>query len=98
MWLLRGAALPGGRDPVIHDHLGDTYWRRNEVDAARREWALSIEVAAERAADGLDGADADTVAKVQAKLDALARDERPQVAPIGGEPASASQATGNRQE
>ncbi|MBN1489724.1 MAG: tetratricopeptide repeat protein [Phycisphaerae bacterium] len=97
-WLRRGATLPGGRDPVIHDHLGDTYWRLAQPDAARQEWVSSIKAAAERAAEGLGDTDADTVAKVQAKLDALARGDTPVVAPIGGEPVPESQPAGNRQE
>ena len=42
--LERAARLPNGDDPVIHDHLGDVYFRLKQLAAARAAWRKSAEI------------------------------------------------------
>ncbi len=38
-YLRRALSLPGGDRPLLHDHLGDAWYRAGDSDKAKREWA-----------------------------------------------------------
>ncbi len=87
-WLSRAAAQSDGRDPVIYSHLGDALWRLKQAEAAEKRWKQALETAAERAERPLGGSDdEEAMDGVRARLAAVARGERPPVAPIGSEQA-----------
>jgi len=50
-WLSRANHARGGKDPVIHDHLGDTCWRLGQSAEAIEHWSTAIRLSAERDAD-----------------------------------------------
>jgi tetratricopeptide (TPR) repeat protein len=79
-WLLRAVAQSEGRDPLIYDHLGDTCWRLNQPDEAKKRWEQAIDLAKEQAERGLGEQDAEAVAKAREKLSAISRGGKPEVA------------------
>ena len=50
-WLSRANHARDGKDPVIHDHLGDTCWRLGQSAEAIEHWSTAIRLSAERDAD-----------------------------------------------
>ncbi|MFH1108755.1 MAG: tetratricopeptide repeat protein [Planctomycetota bacterium] len=50
-WLSRANHARDGKDPVIHDHLGDTCWRLGQPAEAIEHWSTAIRLSAERDAD-----------------------------------------------
>jgi tetratricopeptide (TPR) repeat protein len=89
-WLERAAAQPGDGDPVIYDHLGDAVWRLGDRRAAQSRWTQAVE-RIDAAEPGKEAPDVELRGSIQAKLEALASDERPAVAPTADEMPPATQ-------
>ena len=64
---LKRALLFAGRDPTIHEHMGDLYLKTGRIDEAREEYEKSIEMAE----------DEEESDKVQKKLDDLGSGNNP---------------------
>jgi cytochrome c-type biogenesis protein CcmH/NrfG len=66
------------KDPTIHDHLGDVYFKEGKLKEAIAQWQSSLQEANIGAPSDMDPED---VAKVQKKLDSarvkLAKEEGP---------------------
>jgi tetratricopeptide (TPR) repeat protein len=66
------------KDPTIHDHLGDVYFKQGKTREAIAEWQSSLK---ELNAGGSEDAEPDEVTKVQKKLDGarvrLAKEQAP---------------------
>lgn len=86
LWLTRANRVRGGDDPVIHDHLGDTYWRLKNRDAAIAQWKQAFDLVADRTQAELTNDDERRVARVTGHKveDALAATE-PNVAALASE-------------
>jgi predicted Zn-dependent protease len=84
--LLLGLNSNDGDNAVIHDHVGDTYWRLGQKDQAVEMWAEAADLAeADLAAEG-DDLDADTRRagrEAPKKIQAVKRGQAPPVAPLG---------------
>lgn len=83
-WLALGTKMPSGRDPLIHDHLGDTQWRLGQAQQAQRSWSLAIELHEAEVAEGKTDRDERLMEGIQRKLAEAAR--------AGGRPAVATAA------
>ena len=64
---LKRALLFAGRDPTIHEHMGDLYLKTGRIDEAREEYEKSIELAEDKEESD----------KVQKKLDDLGSGNNP---------------------
>lgn len=90
LWLLRAKNAGDlddegndlGDDPVIYDHLGDTYWRLGEKDKARAMWVQAVEFARRRLRIEDRLADRTALEGVERKLEAIDKGEKPQIATI----------------
>jgi tetratricopeptide (TPR) repeat protein len=80
--LERAIRLAPELDPVLWDHLGDSYWRLDRREKAGEAW--------KQAADILQRSDKpdrdDDLRRVRKKLDRLQEGGRPDVAPVAEEP------------
>lgn len=86
-WLSRANRVRGGDDPVIYDHLGDTYWRMGRREDAVAQWRVSVELVRDRTEAELTNDDERRVKKTtQQKIDDVATTDGPKIAPLGGEP------------
>jgi len=86
-WLLRGNRGRGGEDPVIHDHLGDTYWRLGQSAEAIEHWTTAIRLSKERDEDRRIADDERRVRMVTPKkIEDASAGREPAVAPLS-EPA-----------
>lgn len=84
IWLIRGAAQEAGQDPVIYDHLGDTYWRLEQKAEAVKAWHKALELHQEKLVEGeVEPADK-FVPMVKAKIEAAGKGREPGVAPTAG--------------
>jgi predicted negative regulator of RcsB-dependent stress response len=76
--LTRSLQLSGQKDPTIHDHMGDVYFKQGKLKQAISQWQSSIK-AFNSSAPG--DPEPDEMAKVQKKLDGarvkLAKEEAP---------------------
>ena len=76
---LRRAAQKVARDPVVHDHLGDVYFRQGKLKEAISQWRTSLK---EWETSSASEKDASQVSKVQKKLESaevrLARESGPE--------------------
>ena len=82
IWLVRACAMEEGEDAVIFDHLGDACWRLGEKDEAVRHWRRAQETHERKVAEGESATDEKLIARIQSKLAAVERDEKPEVASI----------------
>jgi len=87
--LERAAEFEAGRvDPVIHDHLGDAYWRVGREDEALERW---IHARDRVEAQLLTQAERDAsleahLERLRAKVQAARNDQEPRIAPLGERP------------
>lgn len=84
-WLKRSQSSPVGDDPVMHDHLGDAYWRAGKHDKAIELWKEAAKLVAEREKSdaGLGSADERRVRDtVKGKIEAAESGKEPAVAPL----------------
>jgi predicted negative regulator of RcsB-dependent stress response len=67
-----------GKDPTIHDHLGDVYFKQGKLKEAIAQWQASLAAWNSSAPSDVEP---DQVAKVQKKLDSakvkLAKEQAP---------------------
>ncbi len=86
-WLLRANHAREGKDPVIHDHLGDTYWRLGNREKALEHWQLVVERSGEREEAARISDDEHRAGIVAPKkLEDAKAGRKPAIAPLGGEP------------
>ena len=86
-WLVRGNHGRDGADPVIRDHLGDTYWRLGDREAAIEQWQAAIEVMENRGEDATPSADERRVRQqTPLKIEAAGSNAPPPVAPLAPPP------------
>jgi tetratricopeptide (TPR) repeat protein len=78
-WLEMSARVLDIPDPVVYDHLGDAYWMVGQKEKAADAWRRSVE--AEAMSKGWRPPS--EVINADRKLEQLANDESPDVAPIG---------------
>jgi tetratricopeptide (TPR) repeat protein len=82
-----------GQDPVIYDHLGDTYWRLGNKAEATKSWKKALELGLKEQADEKESADPKMLPRVRDKLSQLEKGAEPVVAefvkaePPGSQPA-----------
>lgn len=89
-WLQLAAGQEHGDDAVIHDHLGDAWWRQGEKARAVGNWRRALELYERQLADGTTEPNERLVAGLKDKLAAVAADREPVVAPLGVPQASAA--------
>lgn len=77
----KATALPGGDDPVLHDHLGDAQWRLGKRDAAQASWGKALELLAAKS-EGMQRDDAKLKASLEAKLKAAEEGTEPSTAAL----------------
>ena len=86
-----GQALGSRNDahPVILDHLGDAFYRLGKVEEAKRNWALALEILAQRkrnAADSDQTFESQELVELEkvlpGKLQAMTNNQKPKVAPL----------------
>jgi len=65
-------------DPVLWDHLGDSYWRLERPEKAGEAWKQAVDALQERDAAKSD----DDLRRLRLKLEELQRGGRPDVAPV----------------
>ncbi len=88
-WLLRGNRGRDGQDPVILDHLGDTYWRLGQSAEAIEHWTAAVRISNERDEDRRIADDERRVRTVTPKkIEDAGAGREPSVAPLA-EPAPA---------
>lgn len=86
-WLLRGNRGRDGEDPVIHDHLGDTYWRLGQSTEAIEHWTTAVRLTNEREEDRRIADDERRVRTLTPKkIEDASAGREPSVAPLA-EPA-----------
>jgi len=68
-------------DPVLWDHLGDSYWRLDRSEEAGQAWKTAAEIIQKRDKP----AEADHLRRLQQKLQQLRSGGRPEVAPVADE-------------
>ncbi len=82
-WLNRSRASATGNDPVVHDHLGDAYWRAGRKAEAVEMWTKASELTSERDEDRPISADERRVKETaQGKIDAADERQEPGIAPL----------------
>jgi len=69
-------------DPVLWDHLGDSYWRLDRPEKAGEAWKHAAEFLEKRQKPDK----ADDLRRLRKKLEQLQRGGRPEVAPVADEP------------
>lgn len=79
-WLVLGAKMEDGQDPVIHDHLGDAEWRLGHSKEAVQAWKKAIELHDRRVEEKKQDRDEKFLTSVKVKLDEAGRDGKPAVA------------------
>ena len=88
-WLELARGADEEDDPVILDHLGDTYWRLGQMERAVADWQAAVELARtgmQRDRRRRDDVDWQRIAEqTPAKIEAAAAGRTPDVAPLGGE-------------
>lgn len=83
-WLTRAIKNAGNPDGVLHDHLGDAYWRQNQKSAAVEQWSLASELITKLKEKEISSTDERRVRQfVQQKIDNAKAGRDPAVAPIG---------------
>jgi len=86
-WLNRSGGSAAGDDPVVHDHLGDAYWRAGRKADAVEMWTKARELASKRDEGTPISADERRVKEtVQGKLDAANAGQEPEIAPLAAPP------------
>ena len=86
-WLLRGNHGRDGKDPVIHDHLGDACWRLGQLAEAIEHWTTAVRMSNERDEDRRIADDERRVRTMTPKkIEDAGAGREPSVAPIA-EPA-----------
>ena len=82
-WLAMALHARDDRDPVLLDHMGDTCWRLDDKDAARRFWKEAAEGIAGKAAKEIRSADERRVRDVVgSKIEAADAGTEPAIAPL----------------
>lgn len=82
-WLDRSRNSATGEDPVVHDHLGDAYWRSGDPAKAVELWTKAAELAGAKNDEDIISADENRVKDtVQQKIDAAGAGRAPDVAPL----------------
>lgn len=82
-WLTRSRNSTAGDDPVVHDHLGDAYWRVGRTAEAVEMWTKAGALTGERDDDIPISADERRVMETfQGKIDAANAGEEPGIAPL----------------
>lgn len=93
-WLERAVGAGDGEDPVIHDHLGDAYFRMGERDEAVAHWSLAVEFARTDAGED-EQTTTDDERRVrrttQGKIDAVRSGSAPAIAPLAPPPPGPSE-------
>jgi tetratricopeptide (TPR) repeat protein len=79
--LTKATALPGGNDPVLHDHLGDAQWRLGKREAAQASWKQALKLLAGKP-EGMQRDDAKLKASLEAKLQAAGDGTEPPTAAL----------------
>ncbi len=83
-WLLRANHAREGKDPVIHDHLGDTVWHLGESAKALEHWREAVQLTNERDPEARVSDDERRVRTVTPqKIEEAEADRKPPVAPLG---------------
>lgn len=80
----RSLRLFGGRDATVFDHLGDAELRASNAASARKAWEEALRVMEEEQVGG-DHPDAELLARVKEKLEALRSGAAPALAPLAGD-------------
>ncbi len=82
-WLNRSRNSATGDDPVVHDHLGDAYWRSGNKAKAVEMWTKASELGEAKAGGAVTSADEKRVREtVQQKIDAAGAGAEPAIAPL----------------
>jgi tetratricopeptide (TPR) repeat protein len=85
-WLSRANRVRGGDDPVIFDHLGDTYWNLGRKDDAVAQWRIAVDLVKDRTESELTNDDERRVKKTtHQKIEDVGTPAGPKIAPVGGE-------------
>lgn len=83
-WLERAVGTTGPGDPVLHDHLGDTFWRLGDGDRAVEQWEKALAVVEEIGPDSLRSDDERRVRdEASDKIEAAKSGREPVVAALG---------------
>ncbi len=81
LWLSRSNRIRGGDDPVIHDHLGDVYWRLDRGKIALEHWGRAVELIREKRDGELNSDDERRVRDgTPQKIERATKGEEPAVA------------------
>lgn len=80
-YLDRSTRVLDGEDDTVFDHLGDAEFRLGDREAARRSWSKALELIEARAKNP-DTRDAEMIASIRSKLEALKAGVSPRVAPL----------------
>ncbi len=83
--LARAARLRVGQDATIFDHLGDAEWRLGDATAARAHWQKAQDLIEARPAAERSERDAQLLAALRGKLEAIEQSDTPVVAPTVAE-------------
>jgi Tfp pilus assembly protein PilF len=79
--LEKATALPGGKDAVLFDHLGDALWRADRKADAAAKWRESLDLLGQ-AKEGMQRDDQKLQAALKAKLDAAKQGAEPATAAV----------------
>ena len=82
-WLGRANRARAGEDPVILDHLGDTFWRLSKREQAIAHWNRAVDVVSEKSDEELANDDERRVrSQAPAKIEKARSNHEPPVAPL----------------
>lgn len=83
VWLGRANRARAGEDPVILDHLGDTFWRLSKREQAIAHWNRAVDVVSEKSDEELANDDERRVrSQAPAKIEKARSNHEPPVAPL----------------
>jgi len=85
-WLELARGADDTADPVIHDHLGDTYWHLGNPERAAERWRTAMESARQEVGKHDDPAWREVMERAPAKIEAVDGGRIPEVAPVGPAP------------
>jgi Tfp pilus assembly protein PilF len=81
-WIDRASRAGQREDPVVHDHLGDTYWRLGKSEEAIEHWAEALKLAQARSSAQRNADERRVLSTAESKINAVRSGRWPAVAPV----------------